>query len=399
MRLLLCRALHLWVLGWAMALAGCGGGGSGGGASAPAVPSPVVAASNVLPVVVGPGPGNNVNIPYVSVRVCTPGTSSCRTIDHVLVDTGSTGLRLLSSALAGLGLPAQTNPVSSVTLECAQFLSFVAWGPVKLADVYLGEKLAASLPIQVMADPAYNVVPSNCASGSVVAGSATDLHANGILGVGAFVNDGQRYSYCAPANSSVRCPIALSASQQVQNPVATFESDNNGLVVQLPAIGAAGASQVEGALIFGVGTRSNNQLDGAQLLQTDSRGFFTATYKGLTLSSSFMDTGSNALYFPDASLPDCGGALTSFLCPSTTQNLSASLRLQGGVSDTVNFSIGNASALLASSNFVYNNLGGNLNTSGFDWGLPFYFGRRVFTVIEGRASPAGVGPQVAYTRL
>jgi hypothetical protein len=391
----------LLALGLLAALVACGGGGSSG-STAPPVTLPVVVASNVLPVVVGPGPGNNVNIPYVSVRVCTPGNTSatqCRTIDRVLVDTASTGLRILNSSLFSLGLPAQTTPGSAVTLECAQFLSFVTWGPVKLADVYLGDKLAPALPIQIVADPAYPVVPSNCSSGGAVARSAEDMHANGILGLAGFVNDGQRYYNCVPADPSARCMVSLSAAQQVQNPVAAFDSDNNGQVLQLPAIGPGGASQAEGALIFGVGTRSNNQLGDAQVIQTDSRGLFVTTYKGVNLGNSFLDSGSNGLYFLDASLPLCGGALQNFFCPPATQNLNASLRLRSGGTDTVAFSIGNAASLLASSNFVYNNLGGNLNTSGFDWGLPFFFGRQVFTVIEGRTSPAGVGPQVAYTRL
>lgn len=360
---------------------------------------PVAAASNVLAMVVGPGPSNNINIPFVSVRVCTPGTSVCRTIDNVLVDTGSTGLRLLNTALNNLALPAQTNANSAITLECAQFLSFVVWGPVRQADVYLGDKLAASVPIQVIADPAHPVVPSNCSSAGPVVTTVSDLHANGVLGIGSFVNDGQRYYNCSPTSTSTRCPAVLLPSQQVQNPVALFDADNNGVVLQLPAVSATGARQLAGAVIFGVGTRSNNQLGDALVLQTDSRGFFNTTYKGVSLANSFIDSGSNGLYFPDAAIPACAGALTDFFCPAMMQSLSATVRLSGGSAETLAFSIGNASSLLASNNFVYNNLGGDLNSAGFDWGLPFFFGRRVFTVIEGRTSPAGVGPQVAYTRL
>jgi len=33
---------------------------------------------------------------------------------------------------------------------------------------------------------------------------------------------------------------------------------------------------------------------------------------------------------------------------------------------------------------------------GFDWGLPFYFGRSVFTAIEGKATPGGPGPFFAF---
>ena len=243
---------RLFSLSLVALLCACGGGGGGSSPApvpAPGQPIPVVA-SNVLPIVVGAGPSNNVNIPYVSVRVCTPGTTDCRTIDNILVDTGSTGLRLLSAAISGLALPAQTTAASNITLECAQFLSFVTWGPVKLADIYLGGNRAPSVPLQVIADPAYPVVPSGCAAAGPIATGVGDIHANGILGVGVFVNDGQRYYNCAPTTPQTRCTTVLTAAQQVQNPVAALDADNNGVVVELPVIGAAGAREVKGSLIL-----------------------------------------------------------------------------------------------------------------------------------------------------
>jgi hypothetical protein len=33
---------------------------------------------------------------------------------------------------------------------------------------------------------------------------------------------------------------------------------------------------------------------------------------------------------------------------------------------------------------------------GFDWGLPFFYGRTVYTAIESQATPAGVGPYFAF---
>ena len=95
-------------------LSACGGGS--GGMSAPAgaagnatpgsnnglTPAAGTAlAANVLPVTVDKGPaGNNVNRLYTEVTICQAGsTTLCQTIDHVLVDTGSTGLRLLSEVV------------------------------------------------------------------------------------------------------------------------------------------------------------------------------------------------------------------------------------------------------------------------------------------------------------
>ena len=36
------------------------------------------------------------------------------------------------------------------------------------------------------------------------------------------------------------------------------------------------------------------------------------------------------------------------------------------------------------------------NPGGFDWGLPFFFGRTVFIAIAGRSTPGGTGPFWAF---
>jgi hypothetical protein len=63
-----------------------------------------------------------VNGLFATVTVCVPGTSDCQSIDHVLVDTGSSGLRLLGSELT-IALPAWTDDSSGLPLaECTQFV-------------------------------------------------------------------------------------------------------------------------------------------------------------------------------------------------------------------------------------------------------------------------------------
>ncbi|MFL6637701.1 MAG: DUF3443 family protein, partial [Paraburkholderia graminis] len=64
-------------------------------------------------------------------------------------------------------------------------------------------------------------------------------------------------------------------------------------------------------------------------------------------------------------------------------------------SNTVTFAIGNSRALFASGNNAFNNIAGAA-ASGFDWGLPFFFGRRVYTAIASRATSAGPGPYYAF---
>src|SRR5580704_11299711 len=86
---------------------GGGGGGGGGGGQVIATAGP----PNVEPILVDQGPAaltnagkTAVNEVFVSVQVCMPGTSTCQTIDHIQVDTGSSGLRLISGL--GTGNPA-----------------------------------------------------------------------------------------------------------------------------------------------------------------------------------------------------------------------------------------------------------------------------------------------------
>src|SRR6266446_6343742 len=84
-----------------LVLTGCPSGSDNSTAAVmtPAAPPPV---NNIQPVVVDYGPtvngqpaGYN-NALYTTVEICVPGTSTCQSIDHVLVDTGSSGLRIVS---------------------------------------------------------------------------------------------------------------------------------------------------------------------------------------------------------------------------------------------------------------------------------------------------------------
>jgi hypothetical protein len=172
----------------------------------------------------------------------------------------------------------------------------------------------------------------------------------------------------------------------VQNPVHAFAVNNNGIAIQLPDLPAQGVGRAQGYLIFGVGTQRNNQLGTANVVPVDpSSGTFTTLYKGRTLTNSVIDSGSNGLYFDDPqSFPVTCVRPAGFYCPDSAQQLSASIVLQA-TNALVDFQIGNAGALFApGTNLAFNNLGGPGGDSFFDWGLPFFFGRTVFTVIEGQ---------------
>ncbi len=382
--------------------------GAGGSASGSVALGVTDLTGNVAPVVIDSGPAGVsgvINVPFVSVTLCTPGTSTCQTIDHVLLDTGSYGLRIIAPGVLdpALALPAVTGPGGNPVGECAQFVSFSLWGSVRLADVKIAGETAASLPVQLAADAAFSSAPSGC-SGTL--NTVAALGANGILGVGLFnqdcgascttqVRNGYYYECAANCTAST-----MPLPSQVSNPVAAFATDNNGLALIMPAVSPGGATTLTGTLIFGIDTQPNNSIGSATTYATDANGNFTTTYKGTPLTASFIDSGSNGLFFSDRTIPACSSSssFSGFYCPAATLSLSAVNSSANGVATgTVNFIIVNPQAL--STTIRAAPIGGSLGRGGggtFDWGLPFFFGRTVFVAISGASTLHGTGPYWAY---
>jgi hypothetical protein len=325
------------------------------------------------------------------------------------------GVRVLESELT-LALPAVTNSGGQPLAECTPFVDGTAWGPVHMADVMLGGELAANLPIQLIGEKTF-AMPASCTGSAIT--DFESLAANGILGVGVSLHDcGARcaqpatsvenpglYYECASAQS---CSItAVPRAQQVAHPVAAFPVNNNGTIIQLPSIPASGVPSVPGLMTFGIGTQANNGLGGATVLALDADGYVSTTFPvgGTDDYTSFLDSGSNGIFFLDAATSDlklCTGKLSSFYCPASTANLSAVLSSSNGASATIAFSVANAAKLNASA-FAFSNLAGPMpgfltdkTLPWFDWGLPFFFGRSVYTAIEEQETPAGAGPYFAF---
>jgi hypothetical protein len=356
---------------------------------------------NVLTVTVNGGvaPGGYPNEPCVSVTICSPGTKNCQTIDNILLDTGASGLRIFKSLLTGISLTQ-----GSLT-ECIQYSDGSAdWGPVQIADVVLGNELAANVPIQVI-DSTFapsSTIRSSCGKLDT---NPTTTGFNGILGVGLFTedcgskcasvaNNGMYYS-CSGSNCSA---TTVPLSNQVKNPVSLLPLDNNGIIVQfLTPVPLGGLPSVNGNLILGIGTRSNNIPSGITVYPADpTYGEFITVFNGNTYSDSFIDSGSNGLFFDEGSISALTTCDSDWFCASPTLSLSATTKgYTKSPSGTVSFQIGDADALLKTSNNVFIELGGP-EPDGFDWGLPFFLGRIVYVGIEGKTSSLGTGPYWAY---
>jgi hypothetical protein len=400
-------------------VAACGGGGGSNNSSSsnsssisnglPVSPSatPVAAnAANTAQITVAQGVANVINIPTVTVTVCVPGTSTCQSIPNVQVDTGSYGLRIVNSALS-VALPNAAVPNGSGTLvECTIFADGYSWGSVRTATVQIAGETATSIPVQVLGDVSFSV-PSRCANGAAE-NTASAIGANGILGIGVAPFDcgstcsslttfAQFSNYYACSGSS--CTTTLVPNNaQVANPVAHFATDNNGVIVEMPAVSNTGSGSATGTLVFGIGTQSNNRLAASQTFTTDAAGdLANSTFNGSRLKA-FFDSGSNAYFFADSTLPLCGSNFNGFYCPTSGQTRTVNLVGLNGVSAAANIGILSAATLFSNgTNYAFNDLAGQVGlASSFDIGLPFFYGRYMYFGIDQTANSGSQAPFVGY---
>jgi len=423
------------------ALSGCGAQGLGGrpdGAPADGVdlatgispgPGPDLAgggmpdlaplAPNVVPITIDAGPTgamfSSYNVPFISIQLCAPGTSTCQTIDHVAVDTGSVGLRVLSSVLSpalAAALPALHDGHGDPLAECYTFADGYVWGAVRSADLSLGGEHVAGLALQVIGDPALPTVPKACKDTGTAEDTLDAFGSNAIIGLGNYApdcgdlcedasqfGDGWQYYGCANAGSCAQ--VTVPQAQQLQNPVALLPVDNNGVLLQLPTVGDDGAAGAAGVLVLGIGTQTNNALGGATLFpigDEDSDGSITVKFGGSTLVDGYFDSGTTDFSFDDAALPACMGDFAGWDCPAAPLDLTAQNVDGGGTAHAVTFHVASAMTLLASDvDTAFDDIASPVgDRSTFIWGLPFFYGRSVFTAIAGRTTPGGPGPYFAY---
>lgn len=365
---------------------------------------------------------------YASVTICAPGTTNCQTIDNILVDTGSEGLRVLQSAMTSVVLPQIGDGRGDYFNNCVSFVDgSYLWGPVAAADIYIGGEVASSsvsgvqigVPIQLISS-GNPTVPSACLQVGATQNDNTPglLGANGILGIGleptdcylqgTDLCDGIHTASIVPAYflcPSSGCfatdaPTTIPASQQVLNPVVGFNADNNGTQITFPSlpINTVSTPVANGSLVFGIPANST----ASAVLFVDSQDFFPTVFNSQTLASSFIDSGSNGMFFPSSITACTSNTAKGFYCPSAQQGLSATNHDPSGVNppSTVSFKIDNADTLFTTSDSAFSTLGGPGGAGSFDFGAPFFYGRTIFTGIDQQVNSGGFisgnPPFVAY---
>jgi hypothetical protein len=366
---------------------------------------------NMAPLYVDGNPCNSSfvvsNLAYTNIKICPPGSqTNCQVIDHVIVDTGSVGLRIGSSVINSKLLAAmpyvQTNPPPpagpQILTNCVGFADgSTLYGPVQTADVYIADRLATNFPLQIFGK---NLTPPNgCGSAEGI----KELGANGLVGVRITLETEGGFYSCNTDGSS--CTSENTTSNPTPNLISKLQNDNNGITIDLHNIKDSGATvPVLGLLILGVGTQADNTPpEGIIPLQANSSGSINLTI-GNNTTQALIDSGTDVLFINDPNLPLCSDGF--FYCPITTVSLNRSsnptpttpisLGLYSYNANTpafdVTYKVANADTLFANGIAVaYNDLA--IQNPGFSiLGLSMFFGRTMYFVFAGQPSPLGTGP-------
>lgn len=382
--------------------------------------APAAGAANVAPVVVDGGPMQlqalgtyQLNQPFTTVTVCTPGsTTACQVIDHVLIDTGSTGLQLMAEVLApggttpaGGAVPTPLTVGGNALRECHLLSSGYTYGSMVSADVIVGGYKVASMPVALISDAAAGAAPSDCAASANNLGAVATMGVNGILGIAAVgsnydcptcVSAAQPTTYYACASSGTCTATAVPLTSQAANLIPLLPADNNGVVISINAPLSTGSQTVSGTMTFGINTESNNSLGSTPLLTVSSTGAFNTTYAG-TIYPSYLTSSAYANYFYNTTIPACLD-YTNYYCPSGALVQNATLvSADNLVSVSNTFTVDNADIDFA--NYRYSALPGlggvqASSTSSFYWGLPTFFGRSIFLLYTGQTTAGITGPAI-----
>jgi hypothetical protein len=404
-------------------LAGCGNALTVGGASSnPALNYSCPTGSNVMPLTVNGSLCNAgtmyINMPCVSVTICYPGSlTNCQTINNILLDTGSFGLRIFSSLVNLSPVLPQTS--SGDMVECAQFGSGRTWGPIVKADVYLASEPKANVPIQLI-NSGYESGESTLCAGADQSPSTAGY--NGILGVGLNNQDcgancnnaspDPQYYLCTAGtcsdtttggscSPSTPCGSDMPIANQVANPVPNFSSgsDTNGEVLFLPALNNGGNVAANGCVVFGIGTNANNT-PGAGVDLYKSTGLInppqsdaeftvkTTSPANTTSAASFIDSGSNAIYAPSSlGFTNCSG----WYCPSNLTTVSITINsVNTGGPVASSFLVTNADGLFQTANYAFNDLSGNISAGTVDLGINYFYGRPIWIGVETETPVANI---------
>lgn len=351
--------------------------------------------------------GTALNRSYITLTICQVGTSNCQTIDHIVVDSGSTGLRINQSALTVGGLtPLSYN--GAPIYQCMQYAAGYAFGPVVNLDLRIAGESAFNIPVQIFEYNNPDMVPNSCSYGMPPANLATGFGANGIIGINPISNPNNDYTpggvYTCDSNTCTEVSNPNNIPQVLNiNPIAAFVNDNNGAIFSLPKVSSAATMESQlGTLTFGLNTQDNNQVSnsvskllGSPNTDTWPVGFFIAN-TGSQNTVAMFDSGTPT-YSMNVPIPFCTSPYDNVYCPANGPYTIISMLsgVYGGTLIPLTSTIVNYSYLGGFTN-VMPYLGQSIvsipSVANTLYGLPAFFGNNIYLGFKGAGSSGSVTP-------
>jgi hypothetical protein len=230
---------------------------------------------------------------------------------------------------------------------------------------------------------------------------------NGIMGIAPWVYDcgsccvsnadSNWYFSCSTSSCTA---ITRALTSQLTNPIAKLASYSDGYVLQLPSVSLGGESSLSGGyLIPGTANISSLDIASTTSMSVDSSAGTVTIEAGSNSYTALFDSGTNTLNVNsgmDSRLVQCtDSSYSSYYCVSGDIEVSMTIP---SASLTAYFNVGNAETLANTGYGVFSELA-SVTTSSFEiLGLPFFFGRNMVFVLDGKTSSYynAAGPLVAF---
>lgn len=278
---------------------------------------------NQVPISIGSGMnGDGINTMYISLTVCTNNSgTNCQTVDHIILDTGSFGVKINKSALPEsfvLSLPRVTTNAGNEVYACNTFGSGYVFADEHYAVLNLAGTMTSNVILQVIENSPTAEIPDSC----VAKGPFDDFAnfgANGIIGVNPAITLSNSSLLLYKNINGIYEQLTNNEESNLpilnQNPLPSLTTNNNGFVVSIPPVPQNTNTNVNGTLILGINTETNNKITSQTNLVVASESdlsvvcnsacFYSKINNPESTIPAVFDSGTNGWVFMSNTLPQC----------------------------------------------------------------------------------------------
>lgn len=277
-----------------------------------------------IPISIGSGMnGDGINTMYISVTLCKDSTGvRCETIDNIILDTGSFGLKINRSALTESFI----TTLSKVKLNddqmiyaCNTFGSGYVFASEYYASLNLANSYTNNVVVQIIENSPTAEIPDSCLAKGPF-DDFSNFGANGIIGVNPALTLANDSILMYKKNiKGIYESLTFAEESQIpilnQNPLTSFKNNNNGFVISIPQVIQNTNTNVIGEMVLGINTAQNNQLTNQTNIVKASESnlstvcnsacFYSQINNPESTIPAVFDSGTNGWVFISNTIPQC----------------------------------------------------------------------------------------------